>query len=316
MNVHLILKILLLIDNRKKLKFNNNETITYRSWQYFKRLDAFVHIIPDDYWVYKKLGFNNTIFIPNVFTFESKNTPSSPLTYKNILMVGRADDLIKGTQYGLYAMAEIVKEIPDARLTIIDAEFHKALKDLIKELGIRDNVDYPGFSKNISEFYLNTSVLLVTSLSEAYPMVMNEGEAHGLPIVAFNVDYSPCYQSGVIKVKMFDYIAMAKETIKLLKNYEYRKEKGEEAKLSLNNYETNEEKVEMWDNLLHAINRTEDFNKLQEKVEKKYYNETLAKEHLEKHFHYAQLFNEYFKCHSFENFTSIEYLNKIEICEI
>ena len=55
MNVHLILKILLLIDNRKKLKFNNNETITYRSWQYFKRLDAFVHIIPDDYWVYKKL---------------------------------------------------------------------------------------------------------------------------------------------------------------------------------------------------------------------------------------------------------------------
>ena len=226
------------------------------------------------------------------------------------------DDIIKGTQYGLYAMAEIVKEIPDARLTIIDAEFHKALKDLIKELGIRDNVDYPGFSKNISEFYLNTSVLLVTSLSETYPMVMNEGEAHGLSIVAFNVDYSPCYQSGVIKVKMFDYIAMAKETIKLLKNYEYRKEKGEEAKLSLNNYETNEEKVEMWDNLLHAINRTEDFNKLQEKVEKKYYNEILAKEHIENHFHYGQQFNEYFKCHSFENFTSLEYLNKIEICKI
>ena len=257
-----------------------NETVIYRSWQYFKKLDAFVHIIPDDYWVYKKFGFNNTIFIPNVYTFESKNTPSSPLTFRNILMVGRVDDVIKGAQYGLYAMAEIVKEVPDVRLTIIGMEPPQHLKDLMKELNIQDNVYYPGFSTNITEFYLNTSVLLVTSLSESYPMVMNEGKAHGLPIVAFDVDYCPCYQSGVIKVKMFDYMAMAKETIKLLKNYEYRKEQGKEAKLSLNNYETNEEKVEMWDNLFQAImNGTEDFNKLQEKVEKKNYNETLAKEH-------------------------------------
>ena len=147
-------------------------------------------------------------------------------------------------------------------------------------------------------------------------MVMNEGKAYGLPIVAFNVDYSPCYQSGVITVEMFDYMAMAKETIQLLKNYEYRKRKGEEAKLSLNNYETNDEKVEMWDNLFKVINNTKGFNKLKIKVEKKYYNETLAKEHIEKHFHYGQQFNEYFKCHSFENFTSLEYLNKIEICKI
>ena len=202
-----------------------NETIVYRSFQFYPKLDAFVHIIPDDYWIYKKLGFNNTIYIPNVNTFESKSTPSSSLTYKNILMVGRVDDIIKGAQYGLYAMAEIVKEVPDARLTIIGIEPPKYLKDLIKQLKIENNVHYPGFSTNITQFYLNTSVLLVTSLSESYPMVMNEGKAHGLPIVAFNVDYSPCYQSGIIKVEMFDYVAMAKETIKLLKDYDYRKKK-------------------------------------------------------------------------------------------
>ena len=202
-----------------------NKTIVYRSFQFYPKLDAFVHIIPDDYWIYKKLGFNNTIYIPNVNTFESKSTVSSSLTYKNILMVGRVDDIIKGAQYGLYAMAEIVKEVPDARLTIIGIEPPQYLKDLIKQLKIENNVHYPGFSTNITQFYLNTSVLLVTSLSESYPMVMNEGKAHGLPIVAFNVDYSPCYQIGIIKVEMFDYVAMAKETIKLLKNYDYRKKK-------------------------------------------------------------------------------------------
>ena len=47
-------------------------------------------------------------------------------------------------------------------------------------------------------------------------MVMNEGKAHGLPFIAFNVDYSPCYQSGIIKVEMLDYVAIAKEIIKKL----------------------------------------------------------------------------------------------------
>ena len=35
-------------------------------------------------------------------------------------------------------------------------------------------------------------------------------------IVAFNVDYCPCYQSGVITVEMFNYKDMAKEAVKLL----------------------------------------------------------------------------------------------------
>jgi glycosyltransferase involved in cell wall biosynthesis len=294
-----------------------NYTNIYRSWQYFSKLDSFVHIIPDDYWVYKKFGFNNTIYIPNIYTFEAKNTPTSPLRHKNLLMVGRVDDVIKGAKFGILAMAEILKEVPDARMTIIGIQPPQHLKDLIKELKIEDKINYPGFSYNITEFYLNASVLLVTSVSESYPMVMNEAKAHGLPIVAFNVDYSPCYQSGVIKVEMFDYKAMAKESIKLLNNYSYRKKAGKESKLSLNNFETNAEKVEMWDNLFQSLmNGIEPYKKLQQKTEKKYYNETLAKAHLEKHYKYAQQFNEYFRCHSFEDFTTLEYLNNIEVCKI
>ena len=187
----------------------------------------------------------------------------------------------------------------------------------MKKLKIQDKIYYPGFSLNITEFYLNASILLMTSVSESYPMVINEAKAHGLPIVAFIVDYSPCYQSGVIKVEMFNYKAMAKETIKLLNNYSYRKKVGEESKLSLNNFETNAEKVEIWDNLFQSLmNGTEDYKKLQEKTEKRYYNETLAKAHLEKHYKYAQQFNEYFRCHSFEDFTTLEYLNDIEVCKI
>ena len=294
-----------------------NQTTIYRSWQYFSKLDTFVHIIPDDYWVYKKFGFNNTIYIPNIVSFEGNNTPSSPLKHKNLLMVGRVDDVIKGAKFGILAMAEILKEVPDAKLTIIGIDPPKYLKDLIKELKIENSVHYPGFSKNITEFYLNTSVLLVTSVSEAYPMVLGEAKAHGLPIVAFNIDYSPCFKSGVITVEMFDYKSMAKESIKLLNNYDYRKQKGKEAKLSLLEMESNDEKINMWDTLFRSLlNSTEDFNKVQREVEKKYYNETLAREHLKKHYHYGQEFNPYFKCHSFEKFTTLKYVNNIDVCKI
>ena len=296
----------------------SNHTQMYQVWQNFIKLDSFVHIIPDDYWIYKRFQFNNSIFIPNIYTFDSTKTPSSPLKNKNILMVGRFDDILKGAVYGIQAMAEIVKEVPDAKLTILGLNPPQHLLDLIKQLKIENNVIWPGFSTNITEFYLNTSVLLVTSVSESFPMVMNEGKAHGLPIVAFEIDYCPCFQSGVITVEMFNYKEMAKETIKLLKDYNYRKKKGKESKLSLNNYINNNETIEMWDRLFSSLisDNAEDYKEFQKEVENKFYNESLAKKHLEKQYHYAQQFNKYFKCHSFENFTTLDYINNIEACPV
>jgi glycosyltransferase involved in cell wall biosynthesis len=291
-----------------------NETIIYRSWQYFSKLDSFVHIIPDDYWVYKKFGFNNTIYIPNVYTFESKNTPSSPLKYKNLLMVGRVDDVIKGGKFGIYAMKEILNELPDAKLTIVAPYHSKFIINLIKELKIENSVQLVQFSEQISQFYLNASVLLVTSVSASFPMVMNEAKAYGLPLVSFDIDYSPCFQKGVITVDMFNYTLMGKEAAKLLKNYEYRKRVGREAKLSLNIFNNNDT-ILMWENLFNSlINGTEDYKKFQNEVEKEYYNEKLAKEHIEKHYKYGQKFNKRFSCHTFENITNLSYINSIGLC--
>ena len=230
-------------------------------------------------------------------------------------MVGVLDNKIKGAKFGIKAMAKILKEVPDAKLTILGLNPSQDLLDLIKELKIEDSVLLPGFSTNITEFYLNASVLLVTSVTESFPMVMNEGKAHGLPIVAFNIDYNPCYQNGVITVKMFDYTSMAREVIKLLKDYEYRKIKGKEAKLSLNNYIDNDGTIDMWNKLFNSlINGTEEFKKFQKEVKNKYYNEELAKEHLKKLFNYGLEFNKYFRCHTFENLTNLNYIKNIQVC--
>ena len=147
-------------------------------------------------------------------------------------------------------------------------------------------------------------------------MVMNEGKAHGLPVVAFNIDYSPCFQKGVITVDVFDYKAMANETVKLLNDYDYRKAKGKEGKLSLDMYK-NEETIAKWEELFSSLLEGKDsYKKFQDKIKKKYYNEKIAGERIRKHYRYAQIFNKFFRCHSFEQFTDLNYLKTIQPCNV
>ena len=295
--------------------FTNN-TLIYRHWNRFNNYDSFVHIIADDYWIYKKFNFSNLVYVPNLYTFDHTKTPTSNLTYKNALIVGRIDDPIKGTQFGVKAMAEAIKEIPDAQLIIVSGYHDPKIKKLVEELNIEKNVRFIPFSHNISEYYLNASVLIVSSVSESFPMVMNEGKAHGLPIVAHNIDYSPCYQKGVITVEIFNYKAMGREIVKLFNDYEYRKKKGMEAKYSLDMYNNNDT-IKTWRELFNSLLIGEnEYHKFQEKIERKYYNEKLAMERIKKHYYYAQKFNKMFSCHSFENFTDLNYLKKIKECNL
>ena len=295
--------------------FNNN-TNAYRNWQHLELYDAYIHISADDYYYYKNLGFKRNIFVPNLYTFEPSESPSSNLTNHNIMMLGRLNDKKKGLIYAIKAMDLIVKEIPDARLNLVSSDGKtQELTKLIKDLHLTKNVFYIPFTPNIAEFFLDTSVFLFPSLTEAFPMALNEAKAYGLPCVTFDVSYSMPFQSGVIKVDTFDYKGLARETIKLLKDYDYRIKMGKEAKLSLNRF-TNEKTAELWGRLFNSLLSGEkEFQQLRKEIENKYYNEKIAEEHMEKQLKYLKMYNKFFRCHSLKNFTNINYINNIEVCQ-
>ena len=147
-------------------------------------------------------------------------------------------------------------------------------------------------------------------------MVMNEGKAHGLPIVAFNVSYSPSYQKGVILVDMLNYTQMAKEAIKLLKDYDYRKKMGIEAKLSLKEY-SNEEIANKWDRLFSILDKDDPvyYKKLQNYTYEKYYDEEKARERLESNYNFGKVYNKNFCCHNFNDLTNLTYVHHIKGCK-
>ena len=295
-----------------------NFTGVYSIWKNNLLYDAYIQVNADDYYVNKRLGINNSFFLPNLYTFDPDTTPNSNLTYNNLLIIGRELDRIKGGMYGVKAMDIVRREIPDAKLYMISANGKvKFLEDLIKELNLTKNIKIISLTKNISKYLLNTSVFINPSLSEACPMVINEAKAYGLPIVGFNVSYSFPYQTGVITAQVTNYKQMAEEIIKLLKDYNYRKKKGFEAKESMKLI-SNKEIVYKWTQLFDVLinNDIEGYKKLQESTfDKKYYDEEKARDHLESNWNQGKIFNKYFCCHDFNDMLNITYINNIKGCK-
>ena len=295
-----------------------NYTGVYSIWKNNQLYDAYIQVNADDYYVNKRLGINNSFFLPNLYTFDPDTTPNSNLTYNNLLIIGRELDRIKGGMYGVKAMDIVRREIPDAKLYMISANGKvKFLEDLIKELNLTKNIKIISLTKNISKYLLNTSVFINPSLSEACPMVINEAKAYGLPIVGFNVSYSFPYQTGVITAQVTNYKQMAEEIIKLLKDYNYRKKKGFEAKESMKLI-SNKEIVYKWTQLFDVLinNDIEGYKKLQESTfDKKYYDEEKARDHLESNWNQGKIFNKYFCCHDFNDMLNITYINNIKGCK-
>ena len=290
----------------------------YKLWNQFDSCDSFIFIAADDYYIYKNLGFKNEIFMPNLYTFEPSEIKSSNLTNKNIVILGRLNDEIKGIRYAIQSMYYIIKEVPDAIMNLYSSDSRiQFLRNLTNNLNLTKNVIFkPGIS-NVSKAFWENSIHMFTSLSEAFPMAMNEGKAHGLPIVGFEVPYSLPYQQGFIGVKMFDVKGLARETVKLLKDYNYRKKMGEISKKSLDVFKNNET-VELWGKLCDSLMSEDrnDYRKFQKEIEDKYYNEKKAREHLEEQFNIYLRRNINLTCHKFENFLDIDYLKNIKTCNI
>ena len=295
-----------------------NHVTSYKNWEQFDSCDSYIFIGPDDYYFYKKLNYNNSMFMPNLYTYDPHEIASSNLTNHNIVILGRLNDWIKGVKFAIKAMQYIIKEVPDAMLYLVSSDSRtQYLKNLTRDLNLTKNIIFKGGTFNLTQLFYNSSVHMYTSLSEAFPMALVEGKAHGMPVVGFEVPYSLPYQQGFIGVELFDVKGLARETIKLLKDYEYRKRKGEEAKRSLDVVKNNET-VELWGRLCDSLlsNDREDYRKLQREMENKYYNETRARQHLESHYNILLRYNFNLSCHSFNSFTNFTYLKNISKCNM
>jgi glycosyltransferase involved in cell wall biosynthesis len=132
-----------------------------------------------------------TIGNPNNFGI---SPDSKQATKENIILcVGRFDDYIKRVDRILECFALVLKKVPDAKLELVgkydnDAPISRnsniSVNDLINKLAIPpSSINFVGEVDNVDDYYKEAKVLMLTSNSEGFGMVLNEAACFGVPSV-------------------------------------------------------------------------------------------------------------------------------------
>ena len=153
------------------------------------KFDSFVVLTEEDrgYWG----DMYNITVIPNA-AMPAADNPSD-CSAKRVIAVGRLD-YQKGFDRLLRIWALVMrdKRLADWHLDIFgQGEWRGMLESMLDSLGLSDSVTIHQPVKNITEEYLKSSILVMTSNYEGFPMVMIEGMAMGLPVVSSDFKCGP-----------------------------------------------------------------------------------------------------------------------------
>ncbi len=163
----------------------------------------------------------------------------------------------KNLKDAIQVIKKVAKKIPNVKYHIYGyGALEKELENQIKELNLENNIQLKGFTDNPIAELQKASVMLMTSLYEGSPLVINEALACGTPIVSYNTRYGPneVVRNGVdgIITEKYDIDATAKAVIELLKNkklYQRMSENGPEVVQRYNEKEISQKWIDMLANL-------------------------------------------------------------------
>ena len=237
----------------------------------YKKSKYIISIIPfENDFLFKKWGINS-IFMNNLITYDNKiyKIIPSDLSSKTILMIGRGSDHLKRFNLGIKSMKYIIKEIPDSIMLIISKVIGlNYLINLVEKLNIKNNIKFVGNTNKPEIYYKNASLHIIPSISESFSMVLCETKIYGIPNIILGIDYVSAGKGGIINIYDDKPETIAKEAIKILNNYTYRKELGKSAMKSMKTFK-NEDTIKKWIQLIYAVYKGDDYYlKLKEKNKK------------------------------------------------
>ena len=219
-----------------------------------RRFDKFVVLTHEDrgYWG----NLPNMEVIPNAAMHVSKNY--SDVTNKRVIAVGRLD-YQKGFDRLIEAweLIQHTGEWTDWRLDIFgQGEWKDMLQQMIDERGLQHSVRINKPTKQIGEEYVKSSLLVMSSHYEGFPMVMIEAMACGLPVVSFDYKCGPkdIIQHGIngLRVPDGDIKALANAMRKVMTDEAYRRMLSQNARKVVDTY-SEEAVMRQWIRLFTSI---------------------------------------------------------------
>ncbi|HQV22509.1 MAG TPA: GT4 family glycosyltransferase PelF, partial [Agitococcus sp.] len=129
----------------------------------------------------------NGINLPHLEKVRAKRSDTIPMT---VCLIGRVVP-IKDIKTFIRAMRTVANQLPQIEAWIAgpedeDPEYAADCHSLVTGLGLNNHVKFLGFQK-IDELLPKVGLLILSSISEALPLVILEGYAAGVPCVSTDV---------------------------------------------------------------------------------------------------------------------------------
>jgi glycosyltransferase involved in cell wall biosynthesis len=201
---------------------------TFRMVCAAKYFDKIVVLTKTDLSIWSKLC-RHVVQIYNPITI--KISRFSTCEHKIVIAVGRLDPQ-KGFDYLIDSWGKIAGKYPDWQLNIFGEgpERHN-LEIQIEKSNLGSHVFLRGATSNILDEYINSSIFVLSSRYEGFPLVIEEAMSCGLPIVSFDCPSGPSELvkdglNGFLIPIVGDVKNMASHIEKLIRDVELRKEMG------------------------------------------------------------------------------------------
>lgn len=215
-----------------------HNSVSYYTWKrklinYFvyRRADALVVLSEVSASYYRKKGFRHVAVLPNAVSFETEE--ASPLDQKQMLAVGRMEP-VKGYEKLIQSFSLAAEQEKEWKLRMVgDGSLKEKLEQQAGRLKAENRIEFPGYRKNIREELMKSSLLVISSEHECFPVIALEAMECGVPILSFaipEIEEMDGKSGAMAFVEQGNIEKMAEKMVELMQNPPLLQEMGRAAK--------------------------------------------------------------------------------------